>query len=82
MATMVLKRQFITDTEGNPIGIILPLTDYALVEPILAQHETALAADKVAQMEKAVQDPLFMADLQDTMMAFAEVDGEWWESAS
>jgi hypothetical protein len=82
MTTKVLKRQFITDTEGNPIGIILPLTEYELVEPILAQYETSLATDKLAQMEKAVQDPLFMADLQDTMMAFSEADAEWWESTS
>ncbi|MCZ7668996.1 MAG: hypothetical protein M5U34_18300 [Chloroflexi bacterium] len=59
MATMVLKRQFITDTEGNPIGIILPLTEYALVEPILAQYEISLAANKLAQMEKAVQRSTF-----------------------
>jgi hypothetical protein len=82
MTTTVLKRQFITDAEGNPIGVILPLSEYALVEPILTQHETSSVADKAAQMEQAVNDPLFMADLEETMMAFAEADADWWESDS
>jgi len=30
-------------------------------------------------MEQAACDPLFMADLHETMLAFAEVDAEWWE---
>jgi len=27
----------------------------------------------------AVLDPLFVADLRETMAAFAGVDAEWWE---
>jgi len=30
-------------------------------------------------MGQAVHDPLFMADLQETMSAFAKTDAEWWE---
>lgn len=82
MTTLVIKRQFITDVEGNPIGVILPLSEYALVEPILAQQERATAVDKLAQMKQAINDPLFMADLEETMNAFANADAEWWESAS
>jgi|GEM_PF-1222715 len=36
-------------------------------------------ANKLEQMEQAANDPLFMADLRETMSAFAEVDAEWWE---
>lgn len=76
----VLKRQFITDVAGSPVGIILPLEEFALVEEILEQRfPTSGEADKLDQMERAAYDPLFMADLHETMSAFAGVDAEWWE---
>ncbi len=80
MTTTTLKRQFITDKEGNPIAVILPLEEFALVKDILDQQSrTTDEADKLAQIEQAAQDPLFMADLRETMSAFAEADAEWWE---
>ena len=76
----ILKRQFITDVSGQPIGVILPLEEYALVEEILKQHTQPLTeTDKLDQMEQAAHDPLFIADLQEVMSAFAETDAEWWE---
>jgi hypothetical protein len=76
----ILKRQFITDAAGNPIGVILPLEEYALVKEILEQRSALPSeADKLDQMAQAVHDPLFMADLHEAMSAFAEADGEWWE---
>lgn len=76
----MLKRQFITDADGQPIGIILPLEEYQLVAATLEQR---LAEQHVAvmleRMEAAVQDPLFLADLTATMHDFAAVDAEWWE---
>ena len=80
MTTTTLKRQFITDEEGNPIAVILPLEEFALVKDILDQRsQTTDEADKLAQIEQAAQDPLFMADLRETMSAFAKADAEWWE---
>jgi hypothetical protein len=79
MATTVLKRQFITDAEGNPVGVILPLEEFALVKEILEQRFPTIKADKLDQIEQAAKDPLFMADLHETMSAFAEVDAGWWE---
>jgi hypothetical protein len=77
---MLLKRQFITDTAGNPIGVILPLEEYALVREILEQRaEPPSETDQLDRMAQAVHDPLFMADLQETMSAFAKTDAEWWE---
>jgi hypothetical protein len=82
MTTTTLKRQFITDAEGNPIAVILPMEEFALVKDILDQRpQTMDETDKLAKMEQAVQDPLFMADLRETMSAFAEADAEWWEPA-
>ena len=37
---------------------------------------------KLRQMAYAPTDPLFMADLQETVTAFAPVDAEWWEPAA
>ena len=80
MTTTVLKRQFIADAAGNPIGVILPLEEFALVKRILGQRFPTLSeADKLAQMEQAANNPLFMADLRETMSAFADADAEWWE---
>jgi len=77
---MILKRQFITDTAGNPIGIILPLEEYALVREILEQHpDPSSETDNLDRMAQAVHDPLFLADLQETMSAFDKTDAEWWE---
>ena len=68
----ILKRQFITDTEGNPIGVILPLEEYSLIEKLLKQlTPSTLEADKLKQMEEAAEDPLFLADLRETIDVFA-----------
>ena len=43
------------------------------------QEKEQEAAQNLAQMEKAANDPLFLADLQETMEDFTIVDSEWWE---
>jgi hypothetical protein len=66
----LLKRQFITDTTGSPIAIILPLEEYQLLE----QRSQALRyADKLKLMAQAPNDARFMADLHES--DFAEVEG-------
>ena len=84
MSTTILKRQFITDASDNPIGVILPLDEFALVRNILERYRPLLgpaqAADPLAQMEQAANDPLFLADLHETMAAFAVADAEGWEA--
>ena len=82
MAVTVLKRQFITDSAGNPVGVILPLEEFALVEETLRQLLPTLGGvDKLAHMEQAATDPLFMDDLRETMSAFVSADAQWWEPA-
>jgi hypothetical protein len=80
MTTTTLKRQFITDASGNPVGVILPLAEFALVQDVLEQRTALAQSDKLAQMQQAANDPLFMADLREAMTAFAHADAEWWES--
>jgi len=79
----ILKRQFITDADGKPIGVILPVEEFDLVAETLEQRLTAQQTDaRVRQIEAAVRDPLFLADLAETMAAFRHADSEWWEQAA
>ena len=50
MSIIVLKRQLITDAAGNPVGVILPLDEFALVKEILEQQSQPLReTDKLDQ---------------------------------
>lgn len=76
----VLKRQFITDATGKPIGVILPLEEFALVADTLEQRLTNQQTEaKLQWMEVAAHDPLFLADLTEMMADFGHVDAEGWE---
>ncbi len=80
MTVSLLQRQLIVDAAGNPIGAILPLEEFVWVENILKQRFPLHGeADKLDRMAQAADDPFFMADLNETMSAFADVDAEWWE---
>lgn len=80
MSEVVLKRQFITDSVGKPVGVILPLEQFAFVEEILEQQfPVTNDAERLERMRQAAHDPRFLADLHETMSAFAEADAEWWE---
>lgn len=82
MAETIEKRQFITDAEGNRIAVILPMDEFALVKDVLERKAQAVEeAVKLARMEQAARDPLFLTDLRETMSAFSEADAEWWESS-
>jgi hypothetical protein len=82
MATTVLRRQFITDAGGNPVGVILPLEEFALVEDTLKQRlPVSGAANKLVQMDQAANDDLFMDDLREAMIAFAGADAQFGEPA-
>ena len=82
MAGTFLRRQFITDAAGNPVGVILPLEEFAFVEETLKQRLPAPGTpDKLTQMEQAADDALFIDDLREAMGAFAGADAQWWEPA-
>ena len=80
MSISVLKRQIIKDAEGKPIGVILPMEEYRMIERSLPQEGVAdIQAGKLNRMKHAANDPLFMADLNETMNSFSTADSEWWE---
>ena len=54
------KWQFVTDAEGNRIGVILPLEEFSLIEDTLERRIQANSAEaKLKLMEQAANDPLF-----------------------
>lgn len=80
MTTTVLQRQFIRDVGGNPIGVILPLDEYARVADLLGDRDVMdEEAVKLQQIEYAARDPQFLADLRETMAVYETVDAQWWE---
>lgn len=77
MSATLLKRQFITDAAGNRIGVILPIEEYSLIEEALDQVTSSPnESAKLALMDQAADDPLFMADLREAMSDFAKIDAE------
>jgi len=76
-----LPRQFIKNARGKPIAVLLPIKEFELVKPMLEDRDHT-EEDKLREMEAAVQDPLFLADLEEVMVAFEAVDAEWWELAA
>jgi len=78
MAQTTLSRQFIKDSLGRPIAVILPIEEYTLVKPILEDHDQENER-RLHEIALAASDPLFLADLKETMVAFEAIDAEWWE---
>ena len=75
-----IKRQFITDSEGKPVAVILPIQEFALIEDVLdKQIRNRTEDESIALMREAIHDPLFLADLNETMSAFQAADIEDWE---
>ena len=80
MSTIALKRQFIRDETSNPIGVILPFEEYVRVAQFLGESlDKDWQSDNLEQIEYAVRNPLFLADLRETMAAYEVADAQWWE---
>ncbi|MFZ4802816.1 MAG: hypothetical protein ACOYLR_12855 [Chlorobium sp.] len=80
MAATVIGHQLITDVKGNPVGVILPLPEFALVEETLRQLSSVRGTEeKLAQMEQAANDILFMDDLRHAISDFA--DTPFWQDS-
>lgn len=55
METIVLKRQLITDASGKPVGAILPLEEYRLIEAILERNFAEQVVDDTTIADKSDQ---------------------------
>ena len=75
MTATTLKRQFIRDAGGNPIGVILPIEEYVRVAPLLDERLIDdQDKERLEQIQYAARDPLFLADLRETMAAYEVAD--------
>ena len=84
--TDMIPTQFITNAQGQPVAVILPVALYERIKPLLDADFAIIREDDTKQqtdeaklqlMEQAVIDPLFLADLEETMQHFVHVDAEW-----
>ena len=85
--------QYITDCSGTRKAVLLDFDVWQKIIQILpdllwTETDEAISPSmsdeselqcKIAQIREAPNDPLFMADLQETMSDFSHVDSEWWE---
>lgn len=78
MSQVVLSRQFIRDASGQPVAVILPIEEYALVRSVLEERDQRLGR-ALREIELAADDPFFLADLRESMAAFETTDADWWE---
>jgi hypothetical protein len=51
MEAIILKRQLITDASGKPVGAILPLNEYAVVQKFLEQNFSETPPSSTAAKE-------------------------------
>ena len=80
MTATTLRRQYIRDAGGNAIGVILPIEEYNRVASLLEERFVDDPdKERLEQIEYAVRDPLFLADLRETMAAYEVADAQWWE---
>ena len=67
MTETILKRQYITDADGTPVGVILPIEEFALVQDLL---EEKFPSDKTL-------DPKAKVGLGGRSIKDAEFFGIW-----
>lgn len=83
MTETVLKRQFITDSAGEPVAVILPIKEFALVKEIIEQSfpETgeASAAEQSPQTRLPVQESEYFGMWADRRDMRGLSSREWLE---
>ena len=83
MDTLVLKRQLITDATGKPVGVILPLEEYALVEAILNRNFAREVVDDTAVAHKSdrpsIQEGAFFGMWADHPGLQGQTSRDWLE---
>lgn len=75
---LALVREAIADAtvQSRIVRIDVPSDNES--EELIRSRQTKKAA-KLQLMEQAVTDPRFLADLNENMKDFAQIDAEWWE---
>jgi hypothetical protein len=79
MSATVVHKQYVTDEEGNHIGVILPIADYLVIEPLLRQRESKpelAEAQRQKRLERAVEIMQEEYATDKELTAFTALDGE------
>lgn len=79
MSLTLLRKQYVTDEQGNHIAVILPMADYLTIEPLLQQREQKPVSArehrrKRLQLAAEVMREEYAKDKELTM--FTALDGE------
>jgi len=79
MNSIAQHKQFVTDENGNHIGVILPMADYLLIESFLREHrpkaETA-RENRRQKLHRAVEIMREEYANDNELTAFTALDGE------
>lgn len=83
MTETVLKRQFITDSSGEPVAVILPIDEFALVREIIEQsfpatHEASVT-DQTLKAHSPVQESEYFGMWADRQDMHGLSSREWLE---
>jgi len=79
MSSTVLHKQFVTDEDGNHIGVIIPIADYLAIEPLLQKRERLVRATKRQRRDQLLRTAEIMQKeyaKDKDLTAFTALDGE------
>lgn len=84
MTETILKRQYITDAYGTPVGVILPIEEFALVRDLLEQRfpsddETDLET-KAGTIGRSIRDAEFFGIWADREDMAGHSSRDWLEN--
>jgi len=81
MNSIAQHKQFVTDENGNHIGVILPMADYLLIEPFLRERRPKPETAREHRRQKLQRAAEIMReeyanDNDSELTAFTALDGE------
>ncbi len=79
MNAIAHHKQFVTDENGNHIGVILPMADYLLIEPLLREHSSKAETTREDRRQKLQRAAEIMREEyanDSELTAFTALDGE------
>ena len=81
MEAIILKRQLVTDASGKPVGAILPLNEYAMVQKFLEQNfsETPPSTAVTKETTGSIREGSFFGMWADRADLHEQSSREWLE---
>lgn len=79
MSAIVLRKQYVTDEDGNQIGVILPIADYLVIEPLLRLRKSkpeSVQAQRQKRMTRAAEIMQEEYAIDTELTAFTALDGK------